>query len=532
MPLLLGDDEVEALEAALSYVDALPSDHASLATPAASAAAAALPATASPVGNAIGAGGEVRLDAELDRLLLETLSSSSEQDSDATSMTAAMSTTLTTTTAIPSRHVLPSPLPPMVANVGAPDVSGQATGRGSRAAKNSTTTLAKTKRRVKVNPNRARDERKHELAYLRNKVEQMERELDTMRHRRRARGIRNAEPPPPDSDSQALTTICSRLAASSARMPFIWRDIATRQQQRREKSERENARLKLVLESQVKLAKSMETLLQKRARQQVSGCVEVVGAFGDLSSQGCTLDFLVDKDTYEALLTSVETAYAELAAVLATNGLLGLDTPCRDARMREGASGMYLDVFANKVLPFSYEAVTAAVWNHFKGSEKHRGVVYENATKHLETSSDTIMEAFTMEFLGKTTTADFRVKQVIRRFVETDRQVVVWVSIGHALDPTNSPFSSFGFVDKGYVVTRRPTSIAPGHGDFTILQMCSLVSPQMAAGCRIDMTVAGDFTEFVLNVVAANTTTSQELIENVLLDQALNKRHVETSLAA
>ncbi|KAG6966175.1 hypothetical protein JG687_00005005 [Phytophthora cactorum] len=518
MSLLFGDDEVEALEAALSYVEALPPSQPALEISAASST------TAFPEGFGAGDEGEVRLDAELDRLLLGTLSSSSEHVSESTPM-AAMSTTLVTT---PMASSLSSPLPLMVANVGAPNVSGQ-TRRRSRAAKGPTTTLAK--RRVKVNPNRARDERKHELAYLRNKVEQMETELETMRHRRRTRGIRSAEPPP-DSRSQALTTTCSKPAASSSKMPFIWRDIATRQQHRREKSERENARLKLVLESQVKLAKSMEILLQKRARQQVSGCAEVVGASGDLSSQGCTLDFLVDKDTYEALLTSVETAYAELEAVFATNGLLGLDTPCRDARMREGVTGMYLDVFANKVLPFTYEAVTAAVWNHFKGSEKHRGVVYENATKHLETSSDTIMEAFTMEFLGKTTTADFRVKQVIRRFVESDRQVVVWVSIGHALDPNNSPFSSFGFVDKGYVVTRRPMSIAPGHGDFTILQMCSLVSPQMSAGCRIDMTAAGDFTEFVLNVVAANTTTSQEIIENVLLDQALNKRQVETSLAA
>ncbi|KAL3670590.1 hypothetical protein V7S43_003782 [Phytophthora oleae] len=532
MSLLLGDDDVEALEAALSYVDALPPNQSTLQIPPAPPPSST---AASPEGFGVGGEGDVRLDAELDRLLLETLSSSSEHDSDSTSMTPA-STALTTITVAttPSTHVLPSPLPPMVANVETPDVSGQTARRSSRAAKSSTTALAKTKRRVKVNPNRARDERKHELAYLRNKVEQMELELETMRYRRRARGIRSAEPPPASSNgkSKALVTTCSKSAISSPRMPFIWRDIATRQQQRREKSERENARLKLVLESQVKLAKSMETLLQKRARQQVSGCADVVGASGDLSSQGGTLDFLVDKDTYEALVTSVETAYAELEAVFATNGLLGLDTPCRDARMREGVSGMYLDVFANKVLPFSYEAVTAAVWNHFKGSEKHRGVVYENATKHLETSSDTIMEAFTMEFLGKTTTADFRVKQVIRRFVDADRQVVVWVSIGHALDPNNSPFSSFGFVDKGYVVTRRPTSITSGHGDFTILQMCSLVSPQMAAGCRIDMTAAGDFTEFVLNVVAANTTTSQELIENVLLDQALNKRHFETSLAA
>ncbi|KAK1935838.1 hypothetical protein P3T76_010532 [Phytophthora citrophthora] len=378
MSLLLGDDDVEALEAALSYVDALP--------PAQSAPLAPPPSAVAVSPEDFGARreGEVRLDAELDRLLLETLSSSSEHDSDATSIppssTATMTATTMTATTLPSTHVLPSPLPPMATNIEALDVPGQ---KARRTSKSSTTALAKTKRRVKVNPNRARDERKHELAYLRNKVEQMELELETMRYRRRARGIRNAEPPPAstNSKSKALVTSCSKPAMSSARMPFIWRDIASRQQQRREKSERENARLKIVLESQVKLAKSMETLLQKRARQQVSGCAEVVGASGDLSSQGCTLDFLVDKDTYEALIASVETAYAELEAVFATNGLLGLDTPCRDARMREGVSGMYLDVFANKVLPFSYEAVTAAVWNHFKGSEKHRGVVYENATK-------------------------------------------------------------------------------------------------------------------------------------------------------
>jgi hypothetical protein len=373
MPLLLGDDEVEALEAALSYAEELPVTSPALQVQTNSEA----PSTS---GFGAAGEGEIRLDAELDQLLLETLSSSSEHESDPAAISSAMMITAATV----ANHVaLPVPVAATVANLGARNASDQ-TRPSARPAKSAMTSLAKTKRRVKVNPNRARDERKHELAYLRNQVEQMERELDTMRHRRHSRGICNGEATAVvscGSTSQALTTSCAKPAASSSRMPFIWRDIATRQQQRREKSERENARLKLVLESQVKLAKSMETLLQKRARQQVSGCAEVVGASGNLSSQGCTLDFLVDKDTYEALITSVETAYAELDAVFATNGLLGLDTPCRDARMREGVSGMYLDVFANKVLPFSYEAVTTAVWNHFKGNEKHRGQVYENATK-------------------------------------------------------------------------------------------------------------------------------------------------------
>ncbi|RLN58222.1 hypothetical protein BBJ29_005905 [Phytophthora kernoviae] len=298
----------------------------------------------------------------------------------------------------------------------------------------------------------------------------------------------------------------------------------TRQQKRREKSERENARLKMVLESQVKLAKSLETLLQKRIQKQVSGCAESIGCSADYYSQGYTLDLLGDRDAFEALFKSVETAYAEMDTVFTTNGLLGMETPGQDARMREGAIGLYLDVFATKVFPFEFEDVATAVWNHFRGNDKHNGVVYENATKNLETSSDIIMEAFTMEVMDRKSSASFRNKQVVRRYVETDRQVVVWVGRGHGLQQTNSPFSSFGFVEKGYVVTKRPAALILGHEDFTIVQMCTLSLPQMAAGYSIDRTAAGDFTEFVLNVIAASASASQELIENVLLEQTLKKR--------
>ncbi|RLN78511.1 hypothetical protein BBO99_00005924 [Phytophthora kernoviae] len=342
----------------------------------------------------------------------------------------------------------------------------------------------KTKRRVQANPNRARNERKLELAYLKNKVGQMETELETLRRHRPVKSLRN------DSVS----------------------------------NKRENARLKMVLESQVKLAKSLETLLQKRIQKQVSGCAESIGCSADYYSQGYTLDLLGDRDAFEALFKSVETAYAEMDTVFTTNGLLGMETPGQDARMRESAIGLYLDVFATKVFPFEFEDVATAVWNHFRGNDKHNGVVYENATKNLETSSDIIMEAFTMEVMDRKSSASFRNKQVVRRYVETDRQVVVWVGRGHGLQQTNSPFSSFGFVEKGYVVTRRPAALIPGHKDFTIVQMCTLSLPQMAAGCSIDRTAAGDFTEFVLNVIAASASASQELIENVLLEQTLKKR--------
>ncbi|KAJ8571392.1 hypothetical protein ON010_g5444 [Phytophthora cinnamomi] len=255
---------------------------------------------------------------------------------------------------------------------------------------------------------------------------------------------------------------------------------------------------------EIKLARSMESLLQKRARQQVSECAGYLCPNG---AQGRTLEFLADKSTFDALLASIDAAYLEVDEVFAATGLADSETPSRDARMREGANGMYLDINSNKLLPFSMEAVGTAVWNHFKGADKHRGAFYEKAAKALESSDDTVMEDFKMEFMGKTTRANFRVKQVLRRYVEADREVVVSLSSVHSLDDSKSRlFAGLGFAEKSYVVIKRPKSLALQKGGFTVLQMCSLVVPQKADSCEQDATAVGAFTEFVLNVIVANTT--------------------------
>ncbi|EGZ08572.1 hypothetical protein PHYSODRAFT_525377 [Phytophthora sojae] len=416
-------------------------------------------------------------------------------------------------------HVLPSPLAPLAANARAPDVASvkgngrlRSGCRGSTCQPSSDAKVAAkdtAKKRSKVNPNRARNERKNELAYLRSKVKQMETELGELHRHHRV----------------ALPHADATLTSNAGPLPPFWRDMATRQKLRREKSERENARLKLVLEGQIKLARCMETLLQKRARQQVSECA---GYVSKDRVQGRTLDFLADKSTFDALLTSVDAAYHEVDEVLALNGLIDSETPSRDARMREGANGMYLDINSNKLLPFSKEAVATAVWNRFKGSDKHRCNFYEKAAKALESADDTVMEDFKMEFVGKTTRANFRVKQVLRRYVEADREVVVFLSSAHSLDEGKfRPFAGLGFAEKAYVVIKQPMSPALHKGGFTVLQMCSLVVPQKADSCVQDAMAVGAFTEFVLNVIVANATVSQERIENVLLDEALKRSRVE-----
>ncbi|KAF4142149.1 hypothetical protein GN958_ATG08647 [Phytophthora infestans] len=497
--MLLHDDEMEALEAALSFVDDFSHDGSVIPHGSGGLRVSSLQSSSVTASVGLSRVGEIIADEELESLLLEVgLSGSPGTNS---GMKTEPSTLVAT-----SQEASPTDSGDPTATNTVTQASGNGGENARRASRGCTqqATSGKTKKRIRLNPNRARDNRKNELAYLRNKVKQMEEQLQSLRQQY----IENKD--------STNTTITTRSIVDTAGKPPVWRDMASTQQLRREQAERENARLKLVLESQIKLAKSMEAVMQRRTRQQLAGFNGVVSdAVGDV--EGPTWDLLLDKDTYDMLLARAESAYHEVDEVLAANGLKYLETACTNAQMREGPEGMYVDIFTNKMLPFDFKTAAEAVWTHFRGSEKHRGNLYENFSKDVESSSDTVAEMFAIEFMANDLAADFRVKQVVRRYIEEDRQVVVWVSTASALENSKSPFASFGFREKGYVISKR----VRGCDDFSMFQTCCLVSPQMSEAGSFDLATVGTFTEFVLGFMFATITSSQQLIENMLMDQSL-----------
>ncbi|GMF26361.1 unnamed protein product [Phytophthora fragariaefolia] len=365
-------------------------------------------------------------------------------------------------------------------------------------------------------PNRARNERKIELAYLREKVAQLELELKALKlhPRTQTRAIRQdgEKKMTKDEKPEGADSIVS--VYEPAEVPTVWKEVACRQRRRREKAERENVRLKLILENQIKMAKGLESLLQKRAKQQV-GC----GVGG-----GRTLDFRADVNDFKDLLAHIDRAYREVDSVFAANGLATMEATHRDARMREGADCMYLDIFANKVVPFGMRATAQAVWNHFKGAEKHRGNMYEGkVAKHLENpdTPDTIIEDFAKEFFADSARADFHAKQVLRRYVEEDREIVIWVASVVPLEFDDQRVKGLGFRHQGYALTKRAKASTPNR-QFSLLQLCSLVSPEKEDHTVYDPAAVRALTDFMLGTVAGNITASQELIENVLMDQVVN----------
>lgn len=135
------------------------------------------------------------------------------------------------------------------------------------------------------NSNRARDERKEELIYLRKTVLEMEERLSKLKQSTPAPQALSVDFSPNSSSSSTssslssastgdngVTTTPAQVRSSAAAQQLsnsVWEDIATRQYKERRRAELENIRLKLILEGQIKMAKALEKILKKRTSLRV-----------------------------------------------------------------------------------------------------------------------------------------------------------------------------------------------------------------------------------------------------------------------
>ncbi|KAG6957537.1 hypothetical protein JG688_00010928 [Phytophthora aleatoria] len=233
-------------------------------------------------------------------------------------------------------------------------------------------------------------------------------------------------------------------------------------------------------------------------------------------------------NVFEVLLAGVEASYREVDAVFEATGLGRTEAPKSDAQMRDGVNGMYLEIFANKMLPFGMHATGEAVWQHFKGTDIPYRWFHSKSAGSIESTEDTMVESFGMDMYDakSNTKAEFNVKQILRRYVEEDRVVVVWRSHIMPLEFSNKRFAGIHFQEKGYVVIkpRAHSDNSSDDDDFTLVQTCYIITPDLSDQSLNDDAKTGALTEFVLSSTASNISASHEMIENVLLDQALRQR--------
>lgn len=154
------------------------------------------------------------------------------------------------------------------------------------------------KRPMGFNSNHARDERRKELIYLRQKVAELEAQLGQLQRLGSNEAVSSSNllllPPSQQNALQQLSintwsqhsssnraAIAAAAGATSeppapapslralSKESVVWKELATRQHAEREKAEMENIRLKLILEEQIKIAKNLHTMLTKKTTAKV-----------------------------------------------------------------------------------------------------------------------------------------------------------------------------------------------------------------------------------------------------------------------
>lgn len=137
----------------------------------------------------------------------------------------------------------------------------------------------------------------------------------------------------------------------------------------------------------------------------------------------------------------------------------------------------------------------------------------------MDATEDTVMEHFNLELHANSTSGNFRVKQVLRRYVEEERIVIVWRACIDPIEFSDEPFSGVRFHEKGYIVVKRPSMLSD---EYSVLQQCDILTPVCMGDLMRDTDPkVGAITDFVLSSTAANITASRQMIENVLLEQVM-----------
>ncbi|KAL7678699.1 hypothetical protein Plhal304r1_c094g0172941 [Plasmopara halstedii] len=370
------------------------------------------------------------------------------------------------------------------------------------------------KRKSQTNSNRARNELRFELAFLREKVTQLQDELKSLQSTEDEQICKGGD------STKFAAKISGRRSRPSSEVLCAWKGLANRQLQRRIDSERENSRLRLNVEHQRKIAIDLTKLLRKRLAE----CAETQDPSVRMNRFTRVLDYHGDLAEFQELFLLLEDTYHDLDAVLEETGLATMDIPTQDVHIREGVGGKYVEFFANKVLPFGLSATTEAAWDHFKGIEKHcgNGELYEKAARSLD-QPFTIIEDFTKEVYSNNSRADMEMKQIVRRYVEADRDVIIFVCRGKPIEIRHKAIAGLAYHLCSYVVTKRAPASTADH-NLSLLQICSRISIDKDAGVEDDPVRVRALTRFLIGNTSGNLRCYQERIENALVDQALKRQ--------
>ncbi|KAG7379167.1 hypothetical protein PHYPSEUDO_008918 [Phytophthora pseudosyringae] len=380
---------------------------------------------------------------------------------------------------------------------------------------------------------------KEELAYLREKSEQLEAELATLKQqnreeleRQQREGGQKQGGGVQEMSTAMVTRAVDEFGAPVEPEVSLWERIAKRQREEKAKAEVENIKLREMVQSQMRLVKSFERLLRKR---------RIWDQLQENSNQERG-ESRKEEEVLEDMRRDVDSRYPQVDMILNEHGL-GESDPAvdvgDDANMKYSSDdGMYLEYKEKKYMPFDYRVLDEVVWRSFgEGKlklEDSQLTILRNANELLY--SRAILPLSRKGSSGSTDKdpGSSSILSVMKRFTEENRVVYVIFSNTSVKRPGDGGISPVLLVQKGCTVMG-PATLPDGSPGCVVRSYSSSVPTLPSQPSEGDSEQqqqqhreVGLLTEMVFAAYQQSRQSINQTLENLVLDEMMAKTAAST----
>ncbi|KAF1322474.1 hypothetical protein FI667_g11271, partial [Globisporangium splendens] len=381
-----------------------------------------------------------------------------------------------------------------------------------------------TKKRVR--------KQREELLYLRKKVVEMENLLEKLQE-----NDSNGSSSSPTSSAGMLNAgTIKQEGEKKISIGSVWERVAERQYKERERSERENRKLKATLEGQIKLVKSLESLLTHDPD------IDMLGT----SAKQKRLKYHLhgfpsnDSEILEQLKAELAEAYPIFEREYAASALKDMVEDEDDISVKNNSDqGMFVQFIANKTVPYDLQVTASVLWRFLsqEGIKSHCYYYHELE----DVTRDYSARDFGVKMEAQQKNLDIHGKHVIKKIEEQDRVVLMWCAFVQPVKFTGVPTNGMRFRERGWTVIQ-PNKHSPSKPASTSTACDTLSTDVNSAKAKstvikthitftpdLDDTVAmknvGALTDLVISSVESNVVVFTELIDGLLREQEWRNSH-------
>ncbi|KAF4039024.1 hypothetical protein GN244_ATG09015 [Phytophthora infestans] len=331
----------------------------------------------------------------------------------------------------------------------------------------------KRRRRKQLKPNKAREERRYQVAQLRKDVEDLELTLKQWQE------IRSKPTPPASLDktngSDANHTVMSTVPADEMQVIVKIKKLLFKRTIKRDSTQ------------------SDATKHIRRTNLPPGYIKRIAAALFDELSAGIEVCYLLEESTLEPQ-----------SSIPATMPLL-----------RGGVKGEARTLFDRRTLPFNIHATGEAWWRDWHCYRGHKG----------ENPGSVVVESFGLEMNDFKTNSSVTSygQQILRRDVEGERVVFVWNAYLEPFILENEQVGGIYFLEQCHMIIK-PEEESKEDKLASCMSSCYVITPYFLDSTLRSDPRAAALIDFLVGALFANMKAHNDMVEDLLLDQVLQHK--------